>query len=68
MKDGEIISNSDRIERVIRVLIFMFCFLLLINLFSGIKMNSYDQFLITGFGTISFMIVNTYYPIVVFKN
>lgn len=61
MKQQEL-SNEDIIERIIRVIIFNLILLVLLKLTNRLDR---DIFIISGMSSISFMIVNTYMPIVV---
>jgi len=63
MSDNKELSYEDLMERVIRLIIFNLFFMILLK-FTNRLDN--DIFIISGMASISFMIVNTYYPIVIF--
>lgn len=63
MSDKQELQNEDIMERVIRLIIFNLILMILLKLTNRLDR---DIFVISGMASISFMIINTYHPIVVF--
>ena len=64
MKDSSELSYEDILERIVRLVLFSLMMMLLLK---TTNRSDQDILLMTAIGCICFMVVNSQYPVVVYK-